>query len=137
MKEILTQADMDAGAKRTVILKLHDHPHVQQLLLQRCGISPGWLDGKRARFLARRTRQYGYSPAFTRQVVEFVGHDPGAYHMISVEHRIPEHGPEMRDVCVNGLLEAGFGQEAVGTAMGTLRVATSGRHPPKRRRETG
>ena len=53
----LYAAGMDDDTKRTVVLKLHDHPHVQQLLIQRCGISPRWLDGKRARFLARRTRQ--------------------------------------------------------------------------------
>ena len=63
--DAMDNAGLDDDAKRTVVLKLHDRPYVQQLLLQRCGISPRWLDGKRARFLSRRTRQYGHSPAFT------------------------------------------------------------------------
>ena len=64
--DAMHNAGLDDDAKRTVVLKLHDHPHVQQLLLQRFGINPRWLDGKRARFLSRRNRQYGHSPAFTR-----------------------------------------------------------------------
>ena len=127
-------AGMDDDAKRTVVLKLHDHPHVQQLLLQRCGISPRWLDGKRARSLSRRTRQYGYSPAFTRRVVEFMGHDPDAYYMIGVEHRILEPTSEATSKCVEGLLDVGFSQEAVETAMSVLGVPPGGHHPPKRRR---
>ena len=57
-------AGMDDDAKRTVVLKLHDHPHVQQLLLQRCGISPRWLDGKRARPLLFDVRRDCYRQAF-------------------------------------------------------------------------
>ena len=38
--DAMHNAGLDDDAKRTVVLKLHDHPHVQQLLLQRCGISP-------------------------------------------------------------------------------------------------
>ncbi len=53
--DAMDNAGLDDDAKRTVVLKLHDHPHVL-LLLQRCGISPRWLDGKRARFLSRQTR---------------------------------------------------------------------------------
>ena len=122
---------MDKDAKHTVILKLHEHPNVQQILLQRCGISPRWLNGKRARSLSRRTRQYGYAPAFTRQVVEFVGHDPDAYYMIGVEHRIPEPPPQARAKCVERLLDAGFSQEAVETALAALGVPPGGHHPPK------
>lgn len=46
--EAMRAVETDDAAKRTNALKLHDHPHVQQLLLQRCGIIPRWLDGKRA-----------------------------------------------------------------------------------------
>ena len=64
--DAMRNAGRDGDAKRTVVLELHGHPHVQQLPLERCGISLKWLDGKRARFLSRRTRQYGHTPAFTR-----------------------------------------------------------------------
>ncbi len=126
-------AGMDDDTKRTVVLKLHGHPHVQQLLLQRCGISPRWLDGKRTRFLSRRAREYGYSPAFTRHTVAFMGHDPDAYYMIGVEHRIPEPTPEAKARCVQSLLDAGFGQEAIDNAMSILAVPPDGHHPPRRR----
>ena len=132
--DAMHNAGLDDDAKRTVVLKLHDHPHVQQLLLQRCDISPRWLDGKQARSLSRRMRQYGYSPAFTRQAVELLGHDPDTYYMIGVEHRIPEPSPEARAKCVESLLAAGFSPEAVETAMSALGVPPGGHHPPKRRR---
>lgn len=72
----MDNAGRDDDAKRTVVLKLHSHPYIQQLLLQRCGISPRWLDDKRARFLSRRTRQYSHTPAFTRYAVELLGPRP-------------------------------------------------------------
>ena len=125
-------AGLDDDAKRTVVLKLHDHPYVQQLLLH-CGISPRWLDGKRARFLSRRTREYGHSPAFTRHAVKLLGHDPDAYYMMGVEHRIPEPTTEARAKCVDVLMDAGFSPESIETAMSVLGVPTGGRHPPKRR----
>ena len=131
--DAMDNAGLDDDAKRTVVLKLHGHPYVQQLLLERCGISPKWLDGKRARFLSRRTRQYGHTPAFTRYAVELLGHDPDAYYMIGVEHRIPEPTPEARAKCVEILSDAGFGTEAVESAMSVLGVPTGGRHPRKRR----
>ena len=131
--DAMDNAGLDDDAKRTVVLKLHDHPYVQQLLLQRCGISPRWLDGKRARFLSRRTREYGHTPAFTRHAVELLGHDPDAYYMIGVEHRIPEPTPEARAECIEVLLDAGFSPEAVETAMSVLGVPRGGRHPPKRK----
>ena len=124
----------DEDAKCIVVLKLHDHPQVRLLPLQRCGISPRWIDGKRARSLSRRTRQYGYSPAFTRRVLEFVDHDPDTYYMIGVEHRIPEPTPEARAKCVERLPGNGFSQEAVETALATLGVPPGRRHPPKRKR---
>ena len=126
-------ARLDDDAKRTVVLKLHSHPYVQELLLQRCGISPRWLNGKRARFLSRRTRQYDHTPAFTRYAVELLGHDPDAYYMIGVEHRIPKPTPEASAKCTDILLDAGFGPEAVEAAMSVLGVPTGGRHPSKRR----
>ena len=51
-----------------------------------------------------------------------VGHDPDAYHMIGVEHRIPEPTPEARAKCVQRLLDAGSSQEAVETGLATLGV---------------
>ena len=132
--DAMDNAGLDDDAKRTVVLKLHDHPYVQQLLLERCSISPRWLDGKRARFLSRRTREYGHTPAFTRHAVELLGHDPDAYYMIGVEHRIPEPTPEAMAKCVGRLLDAGFSPESIETAMSVLGVPQGGRHPPKRRR---
>ncbi len=70
-------AKLDDDANRTAVPKLHNHSHVQQLLLK-CGISPKWLDGKQASFLSRRTRQCGNTPAFTRYAFEILGHDPDA-----------------------------------------------------------
>ena len=131
--DAMDNAGLDDDAKRTVVLKLHDHPYVQQLLLERCGISPRWLDGKRARFLSRRTREYGHTPAFTHHAVELLGHDPDAYYMIGVEHRIPEPTPEAKAKCVDVLMDAGFSPEAVETAMSVLGVPRGGRHPPKRK----
>ena len=132
--DAMHDAGMDDDVKRNVVLKLHEYPHVQQIFLQRCGISPRWLNGKQARSLVRRTRQYGHSPAFTRRVVEFVGHDPDAYYMIGVEHRIPEPTPEARAKCVQSLLDAGSSQEAVETGLATLGVPPGGHHPPEQRR---
>ena len=132
--DAMDNAGLDDEAKRTVVLKLHDHPHVQQLLLQRCGISPRWLDGKRARFLSRRTREYGHTPAFTRYAVELLGHDPDAYYMIGVEHRITEPTLEAMDKCVDVLMDAGFSPESIETAVSVLGVPRGGHHPPKRRR---
>jgi hypothetical protein len=96
--------------------------------------APGWLDGKQARFLSRRTRQYGHTPAFTRYAVELLGHDPDAYYMIGVEHRIPEPTPEARAKCVDVFLDAGFSHEAVESAMSVLGVPPGEQHPPKRQR---
>ena len=88
-------AEMEAGnidedAKRTVILNLHSDPNVAQLLLQRCSISSRWLTGNEARTLSRRLRHYEFSPAFTRNVIEHLGHDPDTYYMIGADYRIPE-----------------------------------------------
>ena len=96
------------------------------------GAAPRWLDSKRARFLSRRTRQYGHTPAFTRHAVEFAGHDPDAYYMIAVEHRIPEPTPEAKAKCIESLLDAGFSEDAVETATATLGVPPDGHHLPKR-----
>ena len=96
--------------------------------------APGGLTAKRARFLSRRTREYDHTPAFTRYAVELLGHDPDAYYMIGVEHRIPEPTPEAKAKCVESLLDAGFSEDAVETAIATLGVPPDGHHPPKRRR---
>ena len=96
LNRTLTAAGMDESAKRTVMLKLHPNRAVAKLLLQRCGISPQWIDGKRARSLSRRSREYGYAPAITRHLVEISGHDPNTYYMIGPEYRIPEPSAEER-----------------------------------------
>ena len=62
-----------------------------------------------------------------------MGHDPDAYYMIGVEHRISEPTPEARSKCVESLQDAGFGKEAVDNAMSVLGVPLGGHHPPKRR----
>jgi len=40
LSDQLTEAGVNEDDKRTVILKLHDHPDVQQQLMQRFGIEP-------------------------------------------------------------------------------------------------
>lgn len=132
--DAMDNAGLDDAAERTVVRKLHDHPYVQQRLLQQCGISPRWLGGERARFLSRRTRQYGHTPAFTRYAVELLGHDPDTYYMIGVEHRMAEPTPEVNAKSVDVLLDAGFGLETTESAMSVLSVPPSGHQPPKRRR---
>ena len=130
-------AEMEAGnidedAKRTVILNLHSDPNVAQLLLQRCSISSRWLTGNEARTLSRRLRHYEFSPAFTRNVIEHLGHDPDTYYMIGADYRIPEPSEEAKDQCIQALQEAGFSDETIESALSTLGVPPGGHHPPKR-----
>ena len=126
-------AGMDDDAKRTVILNLHEHPSVGQLLLDRCGISPRWLTGNRARFLSRRLREHQFPPAVIRTILEHIGNDPNAYYMIGVDYRIPELAPDDRDTCVHHLERLGFTSETIEGALGTLGVPPGGHHPPKRK----
>ena len=130
-------ADMEVGeldddAKRTVILKLHPDPNVGQLLLQRYGISSRWLTGNGARSLSRLMRHYEFSPAFTRNVVQHLGHDPDTYYMIGADYRIPEPSKEAKANTTQSLLKAGFSDETIESALATLGVPPSGHHPPKR-----
>ena len=124
--------DIDEDAKRTVILKLHSDPNVGQLLLQRCGISSRWLTGNEARTLSRRLRHYEFSPAFTRNVIEHLGHDPDTYYMIGADYRIPEASEEAKANTTQSLLKAGFSDETIESALATLGVPPGGHHPPKR-----
>ena len=130
-------AEMEAGnidedAKRTVILKLHSDPNVAQLLLQRCGISSRWLTGNEARTLSRRLRHYEFSPAFTRNVIEHLGHDPDTYYIIGADYRIPEPSAEWKAHAIQALQKAGFSDETIESALATLGVPPGGHHPPKR-----
>ena len=124
--------DIDEDAKRTVILKLHADPNVAQLLLRRCGISSRWLTGNEARTLSRRLRHYDFSPAFTRNVVEHLGHDPDTYYMIGADYRIPEPSAEWKAHAIQALQKAGFSDETIESALATLGVPLGGHHPPKR-----
>ena len=130
----LEAAQMDEDAKRTVILKLHPDPNVAQLLLQRCGISPRWLTSNEARTLSRRLRHYEYSPAFTRKVIEHLGHDPDTYYIIGADYRIPEPSPDGKAHATQALLNAGFSNDRIESALSTLGVPPGGHHPPKRSR---
>ena len=132
-------AKMEAGhidddAKRTVILNLHSDPNVAQLLLQRCGISSRWLTSNEARTLSRRLRDYEYSPAFTRNAIEHLGHDPDTYYMIGADYRIPEPSPDGKAHVIQALQKAGFRDETIESALSTLGVPPGGHHPPKRSR---
>ncbi len=124
--------DIDEDAKRTVILKLHSDPNVAQLLLQRCSISSRWLTGNEARTLSRRLRHYEFPPAFTRNVIEHLGHDPDTYYMIGADYRIPEPSEEAKAKTTQSLLKAGFSDETIESALSTLGVPPGGHHPPKR-----
>ena len=117
---------------RTVILEFHPHPSVGQLLLQRCGISSRWLTGNEARTLSRRLRHYEFPPAFTRNVIEHLGHDPDTYYMIGADYRIPEPSEEAKANTTQSLLKAGFSDETIESALATLGVPPGGHHPPKR-----
>ena len=128
----LEEAKMDDDAKRTVILKLHSDPNVGQLLLQRCGISSRWLTGNEARTLSRRLRHYEFSPAFTRNVVAHLGNDPDTYYIIGADYRIPEPSEEKKAHTTQSLLNAGFSDETIESALSTLGVPPGGHHPPKR-----
>ena len=128
----LGKAGLDEDAKRTVILKLHPHPSVGQLPLQRCGISSRRLTGNGAGSLSRRLRHYEFPPAFTCNLVEHPGHDPDTYYLIRPNYRIPEPSEEERTHCIQALQQVGFTSDSIETAMATLGVPPGGRHPPKR-----
>ena len=128
----LERTGLDEDAKHTVIMKLHPHPSVGQLLLQRCGMSSKWLTGNGARSLSRLMRHYEFSPAFTRNVVELLGNNPDTYYMIGADYRIPEPSEEGKDQCIQALQEAGFTNDRIENALSTLDVPPGGRHPPKR-----
>ena len=130
----LEAGNMDDDAKHTVILKLHPNPNVAQVLLQRCGISPRWLTSNEARTLSRRLRHYEYSPAFTRKVIEHLGHDPDTYYIIGADYRIPEPSEDEKAHATQALLNAGFTNDRIESALSTLGVPPGGHHPPKRSR---
>ena len=90
----LERTGLDEDAKHTVIMKLHPHPSVGQLLLQRCGKSSKWLTGNGARSLSRLMRHYEFSPAFTRNLVELLGQQPR--HLLHYRSRLPDTGAFQR-----------------------------------------
>ena len=127
---------MDDDAKRTVLLHLHENPQVGQLLLDRCGISPRWLNAHRARTLSRRLREHGFAPALVRAVVEFTGHNPDTYYMIGPEYRIPKPEPDALVKCADALRLAGADNQRIETALSTLGVPPGGHWPPRHRTPT-
>ena len=90
----LERAGLDEDAKHTFIMKLHPHPSVGQLLLQRCGKSSKWLTGNGARSLSRLMRHYEFSPAFTRNLVERLGNNPDT--LLHDRSRLPDTGAVQR-----------------------------------------
>ena len=129
---VLEKAHLDEDAKHTVIMKLHPHPSVGQLLLQRCGISSKWLTSNRARLMSRRLRDYEFSPAFIRNLLEHIGVDPNTYYAIGPDYRIPEPSQEEKDQCIQALQQIGFATQHIESALSTLGVPPGGHHPPKR-----
>ena len=123
---VFADAGMDDDAKRTVLLNLHEHPGVGQLLLDRCGISPRWLTTSGARSLSRRLRQYEFAPALVRAVVEFAGHNPNAYYVIGPDYRIPKPEPEELEKCTEALRQAGGDDDRIEAALATLGVPPVG-----------
>ena len=124
----LEKAHLDEDAKHTVIMKLHPHPSVGQLLLQRCGMRSKWLKRNGARTLSRLMRHYEFSPAFTRNVVELMGNNPDTYYMIGADYRIPEPSKEEKDQCIQALQEIGFTTQNIESALSTLGVPPGGHH---------
>ena len=94
-----------------------------------------WLTGNGARSLSRLIRHYDFSPAFTRNVLEHLGHNPDTYYIIGPDYRIPEPSEEGKEQCIEALQGAGFSDEAIGSALSTLGVPPGGHHPPKRSRK--
>ena len=127
----LERTGLDEDAKHTVIMKLHPHPSVGQLLLQRCGMSSRWLTGNGARSLSRLMRHYEFSPAFTRNLLEHLGHNPDTYYIMGPNYRIPEPSEEAKEQCIQALQGAGFSDDRIENALATLGVPPR-RHPPKR-----
>ena len=128
----LDRAGLDEDAKRTFILKLHPHPSVGQLLVQRCGMSSKWLTGNKARSLSRLMRHHEFSPAFTRNVVEHLGNNPDTYYIIGADYRIAEPSEEGKNQCIQALQKAGFSDDRIESALSTFGVPPGGHHPPKR-----
>ena len=128
----LEKAGLDEDAKHTVIMKLHPHPSVGKLLLQRCGMSSRWLTGNRARLMSRRLRDYQFSPAFIRNLLEHIGVDPNTYYIIGPDYRIPEPSEEEKAQCIQSLQQVGFTTQNIQSALATLGVPPGGHHPPKR-----
>ena len=131
----LHNAGLDDDAKRTVLLHLHEHPDVGQLLLDRCGVSPKWLPSSQARSLSRRLQAHGFTPAMVRTVVEHAGHNPDAYYMIGAEYRIPEPTPEELEKCADVLHQAGADDQRITAALATLGVPPVGHWPPRRQHQ--
>ena len=128
----LERTGLDEDAKHTVIVKLHPHPSVGKLLLQRCGMSSRWLTGNGARSLSRLMRHYEFSPAFTRNVLELLGRNPDTYYIIGPDYRIPEPSKEAKAQCIQALQQIGFTTQNIQSALATLGVPPGGHHPPKR-----
>ena len=128
----LERSRLDEDAKHTVIMKLHPHPSVGKLLLQRCGMSSRWLTGNRARLMSRRLRDYQFSPAFIRNLLEHIGVDPNTYYIIGPDYRIPEPSEEEKAQCIQALQQIGFTTQNIQSALSTLGVPPGGHHPPKR-----
>ena len=83
----LQRAGLDEDAKHTIIMKLHPHPSVGRLLLQRCGMRSKWLTGNKARTLSRLMRHHEFSPAFIRNLLERLGNNPDTYYISPRAHR--------------------------------------------------
>ena len=128
----LGKAGLDEDAKHPFILKLHPHEDVGKLLLQRCGMRSRWLTGNGARSLSRLMRHYDFSPAFTRNVLEHLGHNPDTYYIIGPDYRIPEPSEEGKAQCIQALQQIGFTNDRIENALSTLGVPPGGHHPPKR-----
>ena len=128
---VFANAGMDDDAKRTVILSLHENPGVGRLLLDRCGISPRWLNAQRTRSLSRRLREYRFTPALVRAAVEFAGHNPDTYYVIGPEYRIPKPEPAELEKCVGALRQAGADTQRIEAALSTLGVPPGGHWPPR------
>ena len=118
----LGKAGLDEDAKRTFILKLHPHEDVGKLLLQRCCMRSRWLTANRAKSLSRLLEHYDFSPAFTRNMLEYLGHNPDTYYIIGPNYRIPEPSEEAKEQCIQTLQGAGFSDDRIENALATLGV---------------
>ena len=132
LRRTMADAQMDEDAMRTVILNLHDDQHIQQTLLNRCGINPRWMTGNPPRTLARRMSDLQFPAAVIRHVIESLGNDTDNCYLIGPSCRIPEPSQRNLHRLIQKLLDQGLSNRSIKQAIATLGIPLNGRALPKK-----